>query len=41
MIKNKTEWSMRVFVSKERINYPAYILKAIEVDYNNTGDANE
>lgn len=29
MVKNKTEWSMRVFISDEKINYPRYILEAI------------
>ncbi len=29
MKKNKTEWSMRVFISDQRIKYPRYILKAI------------
>ena len=29
MINNKTEWSMRVFNSAQKIHYPAYILKAI------------
>lgn len=29
MIKNKTEWSLRVFTSKEKISYPKYILDAI------------
>ncbi len=29
MSKNKTEWSMRVFLSKEKILYPNYIKKAI------------
>jgi len=29
MIKNKTEWSMRVFISDKKIKYPEYILKAI------------
>jgi predicted ATP-dependent endonuclease of OLD family len=29
MIKNKTEWSMRVFMSDRKINYPRYILEAI------------
>lgn len=29
MIKNKTEWSMRVFQSEEKINYPEYINEAI------------
>ena len=31
MIKNKTEWSMRVFNSTKRIHYPTYILKAIGI----------
>lgn len=30
MKKNKTEWSLRVFDSGHKINYPEYILKAIE-----------
>lgn len=29
MIKNKTEWSMRVFVSNKKISYPQYVLNAI------------
>ena len=29
MTNNKTEWSMRVFVSHQKVNYPSYILKAI------------
>ncbi len=29
MIGNKTDWSMRVFTSKQKITYPKYILKAI------------
>ena len=29
MTNNKTEWSMRVFVSNQKVNYPSYILKAI------------
>lgn len=29
MTNNKTEWSMRVFVSNKKVNYPSYILKAI------------
>ncbi len=29
MIDNKTDWSMRVFTSKQKITYPKYILKAI------------
>jgi len=29
MIDNKTDWSMRVFTSKQKITYPQYILKAI------------
>lgn len=29
MIKNKTDWSVRVFTSKQKITYPQYILKAI------------
>lgn len=31
MEKNKAEWSMRVFISGEKINYPKYILKAIGI----------
>ena len=30
MLNNKTEWSMRVFQSDEKIKYPTYIKKAIE-----------
>ena len=29
MKKNKTDWSMRVFISDQKIKYPEYILKAI------------
>jgi predicted ATP-dependent endonuclease of OLD family len=29
MKKNKTDWSMRVFISEQKIKYPRYILKAI------------
>lgn len=29
MIRNKTDWSMRVFISEQNIKYPRYILKAI------------
>lgn len=29
MIGNKTDWSMRVFTSEQKIKYPQYILKAI------------
>ena len=29
MLNNKTEWSMRVFLSKDKINYPKYINRAI------------
>ncbi len=31
MIANKTEWSMRVFLSDDKIDYPTYILNAIGV----------
>lgn len=31
MEKNKAEWSMRVFLSDKKINYPQYILKAIGI----------
>ena len=31
--KNKTEWSMRVFLSDKKIKYPKYILKAIGIEY--------
>lgn len=31
MIGNKTDWSMRVFSSNQKIKYPRYILKAIGV----------
>lgn len=31
MEKNKAEWSMRVFLSDKKINYPKYILKAIGI----------
>jgi putative ATP-dependent endonuclease of the OLD family len=29
MLKNKTDWSMRVFISDQKIVYPRYILEAI------------
>ena len=32
MLKNKTEWAMRVFLSEEKISYPSYIKKAIGAD---------
>lgn len=38
MIGNKTQWSMRVFNSDSKINYPAYILKAIGKGNINIGD---
>lgn len=41
MIKNKTDWSMRVFTSEKKIKYPSYILKAIGIDGKKTGDADE
>lgn len=41
MIGNKTDWSMRVFTSKKKINYPSYILKAIGIDSENVGDRDE
>lgn len=31
MERNKAEWSMRVFLSDKRINYPKYILRAIGI----------
>jgi len=31
MTNNKTEWSMRVFNSTQKIHYPSYILKAIGI----------
>ena len=34
MQKNKTEWSMRVFQSDKKINYPDYINKAIGINKN-------
>ena len=39
MIKNKTDWSMRVFISDKKIKYPKYILKAIgkATDVENAG----
>lgn len=30
MLKNKTEWSMRVFDYSENIKYPQYIMDAIK-----------
>ena len=41
MINNKTEWSMRVFTSKEKIKYPTYILQAIGIDPESAGDTSE
>ena len=41
MIGNKTDWSMRVFTSEKKINYPSYILKAIGIDSENVGDRDE
>ena len=41
MIENKTDWSMRVFTSEKKINYPSYILKAIGIDSENVGDRDE
>ncbi len=42
MIKNKTEWSMRVFVSNQKINYPQYILEAIgKADADAEGNSDE
>lgn len=41
MLKNKTEWSMRVFTSDEKIKYPDYILQAIGIDPESAGDTGE
>lgn len=41
MLKNKTEWSMRVFTSKEKIKYPTYILQAIDKNPESAGDTGE
>lgn len=41
VIGNKTDWSMRVFTSEKKINYPSYILKAIGIDSENVGDRDE
>ena len=41
MLKNKTEWSMRVFISDEKIKYPGYILQAIGIDPESVGDTGE
>jgi len=41
MIGNKTDWSMRVFTSEKKINYPSYILKAIGIDSENVGNRDE
>ena len=41
MTANKTEWSMRVFSSTEKINYPQYILEAIGKNEESKGDFNE
>ncbi|EPI5377859.1 TPA: hypothetical protein PXS51_004240, partial [Yersinia enterocolitica] len=30
MIKNKTEWALNVFESELKLNYPDYILRALE-----------
>ncbi len=41
MINNKTEWSMRVFTSDEKIKYPDSILQAIGIDPESAGDTGE
>lgn len=41
MISNKTDWSMRVFTSVQRIKYPQYILKAIGKSDEGAGDTDE
>ncbi|MBR2109467.1 MAG: AAA family ATPase [Ruminococcus sp.] len=41
MTNHKTDWSMRVFASSKKINYPQYILKAIGKATDNKDDANE
>lgn len=41
MIANKTEWSMRVFTSEQKIKYPLYILKAIGKDTEDKSYADE
>ena len=41
MTNNKTEWSMRVFTSDQKIKYPQYILKAIYKDNNSKENVNE
>lgn len=32
MINNKTDWSLRVFESQEKISYPQYVMDAINID---------
>ena len=41
MTNHTTDWSMRVFASSKKINYPQYILKAIGKATDNKDDANE
>lgn len=41
MIGNKTDWSMRVFISAQNIKYPQYILKAIGVVDESKVDSDE
>ena len=38
MLNNKTEWSMRVFVSDKKIDYPKYILEAIGISVTDIGE---
>ena len=40
MIGNKTDWSMRVFTSTQKIKYPQYILAAIGKDTMDEDDLN-
>jgi len=41
MIGNKTDWSMRVFTSNQKIKYPQYILEAIGVGDESKVDSDE
>lgn len=41
MTNNKTEWSMRVFNSTQKIHYPSYVLKAIGISDDSENVTNE
>lgn len=41
MVGNKTDWSMRVFTSAQKITYPKYILKAIGKGDESKGNTDE